>query len=254
MLRVVQRPEELTCDHSMSDPKGIPRAYGGQRTWRRLSRLLQPAWRGVLWRTTPVSDGWGFDRGTPVDRFYIQRFLTTHSADIKGRVLEVSNSDYTNRYGTAVEVRDVLDIDVNNERATFVADLAHADEVPADTFDCFILTQTLHLIYDTRAALRHAQRVLRPGGVMLATLPAVSRISGRIGPDHEYWRFTRGSARELCMEAFGRNQVEVWSDGNVLTAVAFLSGFAFEELTSEELEVNDPYFPLVISVRAVKTR
>lgn len=214
-------------------------------------RLLRPARLGVLRRTRPLSEHWGFDRGTPVDRHYIEGFLEEHRRDVRGRVLEVQDSGYTDRFGTGVERRDVLDVDPQNPKATIVADLAAADAVPADSFDCFILTQTLHLIYDFRAALEHARRVLRPGGVLLATLPVVSRVS-RGAAANDYWRFTPASASALFGGVFGPERVAVQSYGNVLAAVAFLSGMAREELSARDLETRDEHFPVIVGVRAVK--
>jgi SAM-dependent methyltransferase len=216
-----------------------------------LRRLLRPARLGVLRRTRPLSDFWGFDRGTPVDRHYIESFLAEHRGDVRGRVLEVQDSGYTDRFGTGVVRQDVLDIDPKNPRATLVADLAAADGIPEDAFDCFILTQTLHLIYDVRSALGHARRLLRPGGVLLATVPAVSRVS-RGAAASDYWRFTPAAAGALFGEVFGPDRITVQSYGNVLTAVAFLSGMAREELSSRDLDSRDEHFPVIVGVRAVK--
>src|ERR1044071_9523598 len=91
------------------------------RLRQRLRRFARPAWLGSLHRTTPLSDHWGFDRGTPLDRYYIGRFLEEHRQDIHGRVLEVKDSNYTDRYGVGVQRRDVLDIDPSNPHATIVA-------------------------------------------------------------------------------------------------------------------------------------
>ena len=220
-----------------------------KRLSQRFHRLSRPAWLGTLRRTDPLSDHWGFDRGTPVDRYYIERFLEAHRQDIRGHVLEVQDTAYTDRYGAAVERRDVLDIDPTNPMASIVADLAAADSIPSDTFDCFVLTQTLLLIYDLRSAISHAHRILRPGGVLLVTVPAVSRVC-RLKTD--YWRFTVASCSALFGEVFGPDQITVQSHGNVLTAVAFLAGMAREELSSSELDTHDEYIPLVITVRAVK--
>ena len=145
-----------------------------------LRRVLRPSRIGIF-DTVPVSAEWGFDRGTPIDRYYIGRFLEAHAADVRGRVLEVKSSDYTRRFDRGVVRADVLDIDPKNEQATIVADLTAADHVPAGLFDCFILTQTLQFIYDAPAAVRHAHRLLAPGGALLATVPVVSRRA--IGPD-----------------------------------------------------------------------
>src|SRR5215475_200329 len=101
----------------------------------RLRRLSRPAWLGTIRRTVPLSDWYGYDRGTPVDRYYIERFLEEHRQDISGRVLEVKDSSYTNRYGIGVQRRDVLDIDRTNPHATIIADLTAADGIPSDQFD-----------------------------------------------------------------------------------------------------------------------
>jgi len=220
-----------------------------QRWWQRLRR---PAFLGTLRRVTPLSSEWGFERGTPIDRYYIERFLRRYQADIHGRVLEIRDSSYTQRFGVGVTQRDVLDVDPANAQATLIADLAAADSLPASLFDCFVLTQTLQFIYDTRAAVAHACRVLRPGGVLLATVPAISRIAPRYGLQTDYWRFTAASCRALFETSFGPGQVSLESCGNVLTAMAFLAGMAQEELAPAELEASDPYFPLIITIRAVK--
>src|SRR5215207_2233107 len=222
-----------------------------QRLRQRMHRLSRPAWLGTIRRTTPLSEAWGRDRGTPVDRYYIEQFLEQNRHLIRGRVLEIMNSDYTRRFGQRVETSDVLDIDAQNPAATFVADLAAADAVPTEAFDCFILTQTLQYVFDLPAALDHAHRILRPGGTLLCTVPSVSRI-GRKYVDSEYWRFTAASSSRLLRHAFPACAVDVRARGNVLGSVAFLMGMACEELSRRELEVDDPYFPLVITARATR--
>lgn len=220
---------------------------------KRLRRLAGPAWMGTLRRTTPLSTEWGFDRGTPIDRYYIDQFLSEHQADIRGRVLEIKNSAYTERFGTAVEQREVLDIDSRNPDATIVADLANAYDVPTDAFDCFILTQTLQLIFDTRGAIQHAHRMLRPGGVLLVTVPTISRVVPRYGLETDYWRFTTAACAALFMPVFGERRVTITPYGNVLASTAFLTGMAAEELSRKELAMVDPYFPVIVGVRAEKT-
>jgi SAM-dependent methyltransferase len=218
---------------------------------RRLERLRRPAWLGTIRRTTPLSDHWGRERGTPVDRYYIERFLAEERDVIQGHVLEVMSAEYTERFGAAVERRDVLDIDPANEAATIVADLAAADAVASDLFDCFILTQTLQYIYDVRAAVEHAHRILRPGGTVLCTVPVVSRIA-RLQLESEYWRVTPAGCSRLFGDVFAGGDIAVRGHGNVLTAVAFLVGMAVEELSSRELHRDDPFFPLLVTVRATK--
>jgi hypothetical protein len=219
---------------------------------QKLRRLRHPAWLGTIRRTTPLSDVWGFDRGTPVDRYYIDRFLEEHRADIHGRVLEVKDRTYTSRFGTEIERSDVLDIEARNPEATIIADLAAADSIGSDAFDCFVLTQTLQFIYDFRSAVHHAYRILCPGGVLLVTVPSLSRIAPRYGLESDYWRYTVASCRQVFGEVFGAEQVSVQSFGNVLTGISFLTGMAAEELSTDELVLNDEHFPVLIAIRCVK--
>ena len=165
--------------------------------------------------------------------------------------MEVLNADYTKRFGTGVERSDVLDIDPTNAEATIVADLAAADDIPSEMFDCFILTQTLQYIYDIRSAVVHAHRILRPGGTLLCTVPTVSRIARR-ELETEYWRLSGAASSRLFGDVFGRGAVDVRSRGNVLAAVAFLVGMAREELSLREIDLDDPFFPVIVTVQATK--
>jgi len=208
---------------------------------------------GSLRRTTPISRRFGIDRGKPIDRYYIERFLESRREDIRGRVLEIGDATYTRQFGDCVERAEVLHAVAGNPEATLVGDLTTGEGVPADAFDCMILTQTFHVIYDLHAAVAHTYRALKPGGVLLATLPGISQIS-RYDMDRwgDYWRLTDRSARRLFESAFLPDGVTVATCGNVLAAVAFLHGLCAEELRPEELDINDPDYQLIITVRAVK--
>jgi hypothetical protein len=224
-----------------------------ERLRQRLRRLRRPAFLGTMRRTTPLSAHWGFERGTPVDRFYIERFLEQNRRDIRGRVLELMDPRYATRFGAEVTQVDVLDIDPTNPRATITADLEDPASLPPGAFDCFILTQTLQFVYDVGAALAAAHAALRIGGVLLATLPSVSKIDRSAGVDGDYWRFTAASASRLLGSVFGDENVTVEAHGNVLTAVAFLMGMAADELKLRELEQQDDFFPVVVCARALRS-
>lgn len=207
---------------------------------------------GDLRRTTPFSRVFGFDRGAPVDRHYIEGFLAAHASDIRGRVLEVKDAAYTRRFGGGrVTMSDVLDIDASNRDATIIDDLTSGEELPSNSFDCVLLTQTLHLIFDAEAAVRTIQRVLKPGGVLLLTVPGITQIP-RAEAGSWYWSFSEIAVATLVRRAFAADEVEVRSYGNVLAATAFLYGLAAEELRVEELDAVDPDYPVTVAVRAVK--
>jgi len=213
---------------------------------------------GSLRRVTPISWVWGCDRGQPIDRYYIENYLSAHSADIKDHVLEIGDRNYTRRFGGGRVTRsDVLDVAEGNPNSTIVGDLTCAEHIPSDTFDCVILTQTLQYIFDLRAAIKTLFRILKPGGAALVTVPGISKMSGaHRGKDSSYswhWSFSTLSAKRLFEEIFPENNVWVDAYGNVLTAMAFLEGLATEELRREELDHYDPAYPVTIAVRAVKS-
>jgi SAM-dependent methyltransferase len=207
---------------------------------------------GALRRRKPISDRFGFDRGRPVDRYYIEAFLARHggpSGDIRGHVLEVGDDGYIRAFGVGVEKVDVLSYDPTPQ-ATIVDDLATGANLPSNTFDCVICTQTLHYVYDIRAAIATLARIVKPGGTLLATMPGICRICPPVWSD--YWRLTSASARRLFGDGFPGGKVHVEAHGNVLSAAAFLYGLAVEDLRPAELDYRDPAFEVTVAVRAVK--
>ncbi|HZA97267.1 MAG TPA: methyltransferase domain-containing protein [Gemmatimonadales bacterium] len=245
-------------DNPVNPVRALARRVLSRDTRRRLTNLL--VWPpvgtvrfGSLRRLSPVSRDWGFDRGQPIDRYYIERFLTTHAADIRGRVLEIDNNNYTSAFGgDRVTQSDVLHISDWKPGVTMVGDLTKLDNVDSELFDCVIVTQTLQFIFDCRAALRTIHRILRPGGVALVTVPAINKSRDEKGAFGDYWAFRTLSAQRLFEELFPAEQVTVTGYGNVLAAVSFLHGLAAGELTSEELDQADRAYELLVGVRARK--
>lgn len=206
---------------------------------------------GRIASLTPLSVAFGQDRGTPIDRYYIERFLASHSADIRGDVLEVVDSHYSERLGSDRVVKQhIVDFDENNRRATIVGDLCDPDTLPTAAFDCVVLTQTLHIIYDMRAAVREVRRALRPGGIALITVPGITPV--RPGDDHGwYWSLTGDSLQRLLGESFEPSKISVSTFGNLFAATAFLHGAAAEEVQTEKLDPLDGAYPVIVAARAV---
>jgi hypothetical protein len=196
-----------------------------------------------------VSREFGFDRGKPVDRWYIERFLAQHRSDVRGAVLEVAESTYTQWYGDGqVTTMDVLH-HTGNQESTLIGDLTTGVGLPEAAYDCFICTQTLPFVYDVHAAVRGMAKLLKPGGIVLATVPGISQVSREDKRDWgDWWRFTSQGAQRLFGEEF--EEVNVEAHGNVLSSAAFLYAYAAEELTEQELAYRDPVYELLITVRA----
>jgi len=208
---------------------------------------------GDLKRTNPFSTQFGYDRGGPVDRYYIENFLGNEAAVIKGRVLEVGDNEYSLFYGgSKITQSDILHVHEQNSKATIIGDLSNAPQIEDNIFDCIVLTQTLHLIYDFKAALTTCHRILKPGGVLLLTAPGITPIDHDEWKNTWFWSFTRFSLSKLMEESFPAGHVTVTAHGNVYVASAFLYGMGVKEVSKETLDYYDEHFPVIITVKVVK--
>jgi SAM-dependent methyltransferase len=225
----------------------------GKRMWYRSNGLpaVGHARFGDFRRVTPISRGYGYGRGRPIDRYYIENFLQRESRHIRGNVLEIGENTYTVKFGNGVTRSEILHVSDSVEEATYVDDLAKGATLPSNRFDCVILTQTLHLIYDMKAALATIYRILKPGGVLLATVPGITQISDDEWNSTWYWSLTTNSAKRVFAEVFYPGLVEVAAYGNVLAATSFLQGLADSELTTAELDYLDPEYPVTVTIKAV---
>ena len=201
----------------------------------------------------PISRKFGFDRGTPIDRIYIEDFLSKNQQSITGTVCEIADNSYSVKYGHNVKKYEILHYTDDNKRATIVGDLVNKETLPQGEVDCFILTQTLNFIYDVKAAIEGLHYILTDQGIALVTVAGICQIS-RYDMDRwgDYWRFTDLSIKKLFEDIFGSANVEVETYGNVLTATAFLQGIPAEELTKEELFYKDIDYQLTITIKAKK--
>lgn len=228
----------------------------------RVKRLARPVIRGgrpiptgsVRWgdfrREEPLCSDFGYSRGKPIDRYYIESFIAEHANDISGRVLEIKDPVYTRRFGAArVAQSDVLDIDATNSAATIVADLNDSDALRRATYDCVIFTQTLQYMFEPDKVIGHLHRSLKDGGVLLMTAPGITPIR-ECGADW-YWNFTQVGVERLLREVFG-SPVMVRSAGNLASVTGFLHGLSAGELAESELTRCDPAYQLLILARAVK--
>lgn len=264
-LLAALRHNLLPYDHPIVYGSRLRLRYGGRLARRAgvqalesvlpgpLYRALRRRWQGGQWtppvglvrfgslrRRTPVGTRRGADRGTPIDRHYVAAVLARHGNDVQGEVLEVGDLGLT--LGPRARTTTLPVDDTTRFRLS---------QLPEDRFDCVVVGHVLHRIYDVRPFVKALHRVLRPGGVLLGTLPGV----GSIGPDsaHEtYWCFTRLSAQTLFEEVFPSSKLAIEPCGNVLAATASLHGLAAEELRPRELEHRDATYAVVLGVRAVK--
>lgn len=211
-----------------------------------------------LLKVAPVSSKFGFDRGTPIDRYYIERFLNDNSQYVTGNILEIGGVKYSKRFSLGTNNTYyclTLDSPPHSKDIKFInGDLTKVEKLPDGLIDCFICTQTFNFIYDVRAAIRGAYKLLKEGGILCATVSGLSQIS-RYDMDRwgDYWRFTDLSIRKLMGEVFQENNIQVFVYGNVMSATALIQGLAVEDLQDTSLlEKCDNDYQVTIGIIARK--
>lgn len=198
----------------------------------------------------PLDDTYGMNRGTPIDRYYIEYFLESQKEWIRGTVMEIADRRYTERFGGG-RVTDSIILHVDKEAPEInqiKGNLATGDGLEEESLDCLICTQTLPFIYNVQAAADYIVKILKRGGTALVTVAGISQIIQyeMIHYGH-YWSFTEQSLRRLFAENVDVASVEVMTYGNVKTSAAFLYGISSEELEPAELDFSDANYQLIIA-------
>jgi SAM-dependent methyltransferase len=139
-----------------------------------------------------------------------------------------------------------------NSSTSFVSDLSNGSGIPSDFFDCVVLTQTLHLVFDMPAAIANLHRALRPGGALLVTAPGITALDRVEFIDSWYWSLTAPALERLLSGPFQRRDVRVETFGNLYAATAFLHAAAVEEVSMRKLDEFDRAYPVIVAARAVK--
>lgn len=196
---------------------------------------------------TPASRLFGSERGKPIDRHYIEKFLEEHKGYVKGDILEIAETTYSERYGEdRIKNAYMLHVEGWGENA-IKGNLETGEGIGENQFDAAIITQTLMFIYDIQNAAQNIYKMLKPGGTALITVAGISQIS-RYDADKwgSYYGFHEDAIRRLFEPLFGEEKVEIVSYGNVKTAISLLYGLCCEDLAESDFEADDPDYPLII--------
>lgn len=202
----------------------------------------------------PVSRRCGYERGTPIDRYYMEKFINTNQEYIFGRVMEVADLQYTQKFEKHVRESLIMHVEGWGKNVVQI-NLETGAGVTAytDSLDCFICTQTIQMIYDMGAAIHNIYRMLKKGGTALVTIAGIAALSLY---DYynwgEYWRVTPKSLRLLMEEVFDKNKIEIFSYGNVKTTIAFLYGLCMEDMKEADFAYDDEQFPMLIGCMVQK--
>jgi SAM-dependent methyltransferase len=216
--------------------------------------IMRSLWPQAIYMASdsvyPISRKYGFDRGMPVDRFYIEAFMESVAALVKGACLEIVDSSYTRKYGGSKVTRsDVLDI-IKRPTTTIYGDLRNVQDTIADnTYDTVIITQTFNVIDDYEAAIKECHRILKPGGALIVTMPTISPAWNL---KINMWRMNAESAAYTFGKYFDPAKVTVKALGNKVSTEYFWVGMAIEDMNDKEMHHNDDQYPTIIGIVAIK--
>ena len=234
-----------------------------EKTGKRINLSTQEGWNNYLrelyirkntiisavaqMEVKPISEQFGSERGTPVDRIYIEKFIRKYSNYIKGAVLEIEDAIYTHKYGKEnVKHSIVMDVSNQSDKIDFNANIESGEGVQECLVDCFIITQTLMYIYDLESAAKNIVKFLKPGGVALITCSGLSQNSKRCMENYgSYFNFNTAVFEKM----FKKEKVEIidtGSFGNVKTVMAHLVGMCAEDLCENDFDYMDLSYPLIV--------
>lgn len=207
--------------------------------------------------TIPISRQFATERGIPVDRYYIRKFLEENKKYIVGDVLEIEDSTYTRQFGGEQVSRSiVMDVSAQSDGIDFNANLETGEGIHEAIADCFICTQTLMYIYDLETAAHNIMRLLKPNGVALITCSGLSQNSIRCMENYgTYWGFTSEAVFRRIFEK--ENNGKLLSSvayGNCKTVLAHLAGLCIEDLKAEDFETDDSCYPLICCAAVQRTQ
>jgi len=202
------------------------------------------------------SEKFGFDRGTPIDRYYIDEFIR--------------NLEFENEFNTALEFGELHYVERFNVRQKFFLshpdfskrkdpknqiffDLNTQNKYDGVKFDLIISTNVINFTKNPFVTLSHHIDMLNVDGMLLLTASSSMPISQfdaeRWG---DYWRFTPDAMNHLLENLDCEYHVQ--SFGNFKSSVAFLCGLASEEMKATDLKEKDTRYPLLVVALVKKKR
>lgn len=199
----------------------------------------------------PLNRTFGFSRGTPVDRWYIESWLNGKKEYIQKETLEIAEDTYTRRFGNENVISYILHVEPTND-SQIKGNLETGEGIVENSMDCVILTQTIPSIFQLHDVMSNLYKMLKRGGTALITCGGIMQIS-RFDMERwgHFWSLTDMSLKRLIEEqSFSDYEIEQF--GNVKTACALLYGIAAEELSEEDLAYYDEDYPVSICARVTK--
>jgi len=200
-------------------------------------------------------ESWHNNRCTPLDQYYIYKFLKDNSKYIKGRVLEIGTDLMAHQYGHENVVKSDLVNKSTNVNAKFGRDslIDYTSDIPSDTYDCIIAAYIFQPTHNLSPLIKTLYRILKPRGVMLAMTKSI----GALVTEHsdytdQHRHLTCLSVRKMFEEHFPIKNIAITCFGNVVSVKSLLVQLVSKESSQGESDYSNNRHHIVIGVRVEK--
>ena len=201
---------------------------------------------GDLKRDRPFCPQFGHFRGSPVDRYYLDRFIDEIRNEVKGVTLEIGGLKQNRELYKLANVTKFLTMDLGGPDLDIVGDAHDPNVVEEESMDSILLFNVLEHCEQPWVVVDNVYRWLKPHGQVFCMVPNAQRVH-RVPRD--YWRILP-DALDSIFSRFPRRKLHVY--GNPLTTMAAFYGIAAEELTREELDFHHENYPVANCIHAHK--
>lgn len=111
---------------------------------------------------------------------------------------------------------DAVDLWPRSDKVTFVGDVQALEMVQEASYDSAICIEVLEHVPEPGHAVASMARILKPGGVVVISVPHLSRLHDL---PHDYFRYTEYGLRYLLQKA-GLEVISLQAKGGLLTFLA----------------------------------
>lgn len=134
---------------------------------------------------------------------------------VKGRLLDLGCGDlpFQDELKDRVSCYHTLDLFPRRSELTYVCDVQDMNIVPGESYDSVVCLEVLEHVPDPFRAAREIYRVMAPGGILILSVPHLSRLHEE---PHDYYRYTRYGLNHLLEQA-GLQVIHLQPRGSLFT-------------------------------------
>ena len=213
--------------------------------------LLSPKINTIDWgdlkRRFPLCNLFGFTRGIPIDRYYLDKFISEIRPQVTGTVLEVGGllqNRELYQFSQATEYH-TLDI-AANPGVTQIGDVHDLAMFKPNSLDAVVIFNVLEHCHNPWIVVKNIYIWLKEGGKCFCMVPSAQRLHDFPG---DYWRPLPDGMQQLFQD-FRQRKLYVY--GNPMTVIASFMGISAQELSHEELNDFHPDYPVTTCMVARK--